>query len=247
MDYNLDYNIINIEDEADLDTPIYRVYNCQRLLTLFGEKKNTLVKPALWDDPLENFILNTAAKSLAGDSRYDFEARDSYYGQCWSLLNESDAMWRIYSPDKMGIKVKTTIRKLIDSLQNSTEAKSGQCFIGKVKYLDSESLKNRLEDKSWLHLEAMSYDNQAASLLYKRLEFTHEHEVRLLFLDRRNSSSTIFQYSIDPLQTFDEIEFDPRISTEMFDVFQFYFQEKISYNKPIVQSELYKVPQLDFT
>jgi hypothetical protein len=201
----------------------------------------------LWDDPLENFILTTAAKTLAGDLRYDFEARNRFYGQCWSLIDESDAMWRIYSHDKMGIKVKTTIRKLIDSLQSSPDASSGECFVGKVKYLDSGALKQRLEDTSWLHMEAISYDGQAASLLFKRLEFTHEHEVRLLFLDHRDGGSMIFQHSVEPLELFDEIEFDPRISTEMFEVFHFYFREKILYNKPIVQSELYKVPKLDLT
>ena len=210
------HNTINIESEIDLDIPIYRVYNCQRLLTLFQEKKNTLVKPALWDDPLENFILTTAAKSFDEDSRYDFEARNRFYGQCWSLIDESDAMWRIYSPDKMGIKVKTTMNKLFNSLLNSSETTSGDSFIGKVKYIDSELLRERLEDKSWLHLEAISYHGQAASLLFKRLEFTHEHEVRLLFLDHRGVSGTTFQYSIDPLELFDEIQFDPRISSEIF-------------------------------
>lgn len=241
------FNIINLDKELDLDTPIFRVYNCQRLLSLFEEKKNTLVKPALWDDPLENFILNTAAKSLSKDSQYDFEARNRFYGQCWSLIEESDAMWRIYSSDKMGIKVKTTIRKLFDSLLQSSDTSFGECFIGKVKYIDSELLRDKLEDKSWLHLEAISYEGQATSLLFKRLEFTHEHEVRILFLDNRNISSPVFRYSINPLELFDELQFDPRISEEMFNVFMFYFREKKFYNKSIVQSTLYKVPKLDLT
>lgn len=43
---------------------------------------------------------------------------DDWYGQCWSLLEESDAMWRIYSPKASdeAIKVKTTIRKLFANL-----------------------------------------------------------------------------------------------------------------------------------
>lgn len=241
----MQYNIINMENEADLDTPIYRVYNCQRLLSLFEEKKNTLVKPALWDDPLENFILHTAAKSLSGNTRYDFEARNRFYGQCWSLIEESDAMWRIYSSDKMGIKVKTTIRKLFNSLLDFSQPNFGECFIGKVKYIESDLLRKRLEDKSWLHAEANTYEGQAASLLFKRLEFTHENEVRLLFLGDRNLTGTVFQYPVDPSDLFDEIQFDPRISSDMFKVFEFYFREKVFYNKPVVQSELYKVPQLN--
>lgn len=240
-------NVINMKNGGDLDRPIYRVFNYQRLLTLFELRKNTLVKPVLWDDPFENFILETASKALSNYSHYDFEARNNFFGQCWSLLEESDAMWRIYSPDKMGVKVKTTIRKLFDSLLNSIEVESGHCFVGKVKYMDSELLKDKLMDMAWLDMEMITYDGQAASLLVKRLEFTHEQEVRLLFLNPRPDETTkLFQYSIDPMELFEEIQFDPRISTEMFSVFQFYLQDKIGYKKPISQSELYKVPKLNF-
>lgn len=45
-----------------------------------------------------------------------FGFRSDFYGQCWTLKSTSDAMWRIYSPKKDAVRVRTTIRKLAESL-----------------------------------------------------------------------------------------------------------------------------------
>ena len=239
--------IINIETGPDLDKPIYRVYNYDRLVALFKSGNNTLVKPALWDDPLENFILKTASAVFKKHPEYDLDARDRFYGQCWSLLKESDAMWRIYSPDKKGVKVKTTIRKLFNSLEKSVKARYGFSFIGKVKYLSGEQLKKKLQNKDWLHSEVRSYKDQATSLLFKRSEFLHEHEVRLLFYDHNSKpSDEIFQYKIDPTELFSEIQFDPRITETAYKKLHAFFRNKMGYTKTISQSKLYQVPQLSF-
>ncbi len=239
-------NYINIDQDRDLDTPIYRVYNSNWLLSMFTKNENVLVKPSLWDDPFENFILNTAAIKLKNQARFDLEARNQYYGQCWSLIEESDAMWRIYSHDKNGIKVKTTIRKLFSSLKQSANDLIGNPFIGKVKYLHINLLKQRIMDESWLELESFSYESQATSLMFKRLEFEHEKEVRLLFRNSfdKNSNSDLYHYKIDPHDLFEEIVFDPRISYEIFEVYKSFLKEKIGYKQPIKQSELYKIPDL---
>ena len=86
--------------EADLDKPLYRIFSFQRLEEIFQENKLTLVKPRLWEDPFENFILNSTGY-LADGREFQIGFRDNFYGQCWSLTIESDAMWRIYSPEKM--------------------------------------------------------------------------------------------------------------------------------------------------
>lgn len=238
-------HLINL-DVNDLDIPIYRVFNAQRLLELFTLNKNTLVKPALWDDPLENYVLQVAIKAFNDHPHnFDFTAKDRFYGQCWSTLEESDAMWRIYSPDKNGVKVRTTIRKLLDSLQGAPEVGNGECYIGRVNYLSGDVLRDKLQDRFWLSAEAADFSSQAASLLFKREEFEHESEVRLIYLNHDlNYLDNLFRYSIDPATLFDEIQFDPRISQELFEVFKYFLEDKLGYLKPISRSELYKLPQL---
>jgi hypothetical protein len=75
-------------------------------------------------------------------------------------------MWRIYSPDKSGVKVKTTIGKLIDSLDSAREIKS---FIGKVSYLPDADLRDNLQSKSWLEEDIVNTTTQATSLLFQEI------------------------------------------------------------------------------
>lgn len=234
-------------DVSDSDTPIYRVFNAQRLLELFTLSKNTLVKPALWDDPLENYVLHAAIKAFSDHPhKFDFTTKDRIYGQCWSTLEESDAMWRIYSPDKSGVKVRTTIGKLLNSVQTAPEVNSQMCFIGRVKYMSGDHLRDKLQDRFWLKAELADWSSQAASLLFKREEFEHESEVRLIYINPDPTYlDNLFRYSVNPIELFDEVQFDPRISQELFDVFKYFLEDRLKYVNPISRSELYQVPQLN--
>ena len=134
--------------DADFDKYVYRVFSFKRLKELFIEKKLALVKPKLWDDPFENFILNAKGITKSGDT-YEIAFRENFYGQCWSLTKESDAMWRIYSPAKEGVKVKSTIRKLINQLYNTSgRFRDISSFIGKVEYHSQKDLLKMLTDKT---------------------------------------------------------------------------------------------------
>jgi len=115
--------------------PVYR------LLEIFKQEQNTLLKPNLWDDPFENFILKGLGR-LSNGMTVSLGMRDFLYGQCWTLHRESDAMWRIYSPDKNGVKVRTTIKKLFESLYNAipSRLRDVSCFIGKVEYFKKEDI-----------------------------------------------------------------------------------------------------------
>jgi hypothetical protein len=97
-------NYLNLKT-ADLDKPVYRIVTFERFRQLFQEKQNTLVSPVLWDDPFENFILRCPVQLVTGElASVDFH--DQYFGQCWTLKSASDAMWRIYSQDKRGIRMR---------------------------------------------------------------------------------------------------------------------------------------------
>lgn len=102
------------------------------------DKKTVCIRDVcgLWDDPFENFILQGRGRTSNGRT-VSFGMRESLFGQCWTLNWESDAMWRIYSPDKNGVKIRTTIKKLFESIYNAipTGKRNVSCFIGKVEYL----------------------------------------------------------------------------------------------------------------
>jgi hypothetical protein len=128
---NMNRNFLNI-DEKQKDKSIFRVISIKKLFELFENKENVLVKPTLWDDPFENFIMNSTGE-LEDGQMFSIGFRDHFFGQCWTKTRESDAMWRIYSPDKKAVRIATTPRKLLRSLYDtSDEYRDIHCYIGGV-------------------------------------------------------------------------------------------------------------------
>src|SRR5947208_1397070 len=90
-------NCLNI---ADPDSPVYRVFPPLGFLDVIVKKKLTLVRPYSWDDPYENILFKRTFQLPDGTPVSAEKLRDALWGQCWSLTEENDAMWRIYSPQK---------------------------------------------------------------------------------------------------------------------------------------------------
>lgn len=243
-------NLIFLTDD-ELDKNIYRVFSFDRLKEIFETNKITLVKPKLWDDPFENFILNSTGV-LPDGREFQIGFRHSFYGQCWSLTKESDAMWRIYLPDKNGVKIKTTIRKLFDPLfqaggvhrKINGNLYNLSSFVGKVKYQGTKKLIDMLNDKERMSNKIFDQSGwgQASSFYFKRWAFRHENEVRIMFNKHDGHSDDLFKFNIDPIELIDEVVFDPRMKSDE------YQQRKAEihscgYNKNIIQSGLYKIKE----
>ncbi|RZB31574.1 MAG: hypothetical protein SRB2_04543 [Desulfobacteraceae bacterium Eth-SRB2] len=235
-------NYINI-DQQDYGKKIFRILSIDRLIEMFEKKKNVLVKPDLWDDPFENFILNIPVKDKTGKGSKSI-LRKRGYGQCWTLNVESDAMWRIYSPDKNGVKIQTTIRKLFRSLCSAQKSYASiSCYIGKVKYYPKKDIEKLISDRIAGRKQFNGSIGQARSLLFKRLAFKHENEIRLIFLDPHNkSNSNVYLYPCEPLAVIDRITFDPRMNQRLYKIFKKYLKG-IGFQGTLVQSNLYRPPK----
>ncbi len=179
---------------------------------------------------------------------FKVDFREDFYGQCWTLKKESDAIWRIYAPDKDGIKVKTTIRKLLTALcDKGGVLKDISCFIGKVEYYKKNELKQFLEDSKTISsmLIDTSGVGQASSLLFKRLAFSHEKEIRLIYYSPKKLHTDKYFLDVDPLNLFDEITVDPRTNYDDFKMWKGQLRS-LGYRKKIILSLLYKAPDLKF-
>lgn len=262
----MENNLINLREE-DLNKSIYRIYSYNYFIKMLENSNNVLVKTKLWEDPFENFILNSTGKLPTGEL-FTIGSRDKYFGQCWSLKKESDAMWRIYSQhlkdkktdeiiiDSIGIKVKSTIKKVFEplhSIQNNQILPSNKkpynlnSFLGKVIYKKKKELLDLFKND----LDNIIYDqlgkNQASTLMLKRIAFSHEKEVRIIYYsDKSNDNQNIFSYEIDPNIMFEEIVIDPRISKELFEKIKVNLV-KHGYKNKIIQSGLYKIEDFQFT
>lgn len=252
----LERNILNFEEKDD-PTPIYRVMHIERLLEILSQRKLCLRQPLDWDDPFENYII----KKCSELRKLHFPA--TIYGQCWSLKPETDAMWRIYSPEKHGVKVKTTVRKLFSQLCNSEEVKPApylSCFIGKVRYVCSDEIRDLNEQVVQIVSgEGVSHNIPIAkTLLMKRGEFTHEAEVRLIYLDllhsneevgkaesdncnfQKKSNGDAFEFKIDTVSLIEEIVLDPRMNDYSCAAYE-NFIRSLGYCGPLYKSSLYSI------
>lgn len=241
--------ILNL-DGVDFDTPIYRVYQRDRLLQALTLNRNTLVRPSLWDDPFENLVFRSGARLLDGTFVPLEAIRQQFYGQCWTLnQEETDALWRIYSPDKDGVRVTTTLRKLFDGFYNPYHDFAMISFyIGKILYDSEQNIKEFLENPDNLE---MIFDTSGAgavnTLLIKRIEFLHENEIRIIYRGHEqfdDLTKDIYQYDIDMNVLFEEFLIDPRMTSNDCITWTENFRAA-GYLNPINQSRLYQLPNLN--
>lgn len=233
-------NYLNFKDD-ELDQYVYRIIPEFRLIELFKNKENILVSPKLWDDPFENFIMKSKIRFSSGEIG-EIAFCDDYFAQCWSFHKASDAMWRIYSPEKVGIRIRTTVRKLAESLSNNLGVwKNTQCFIGKVRYLPNKKMINFANT---VLTGLPNQNNFAHTLLVKRPAFKHENEIRLIYSKRENTkSSDIFSYALDPHSVIDQMMLDPRLTAEEAQEMKKNIKTATSFTGSIKRSLLYAPPE----
>ncbi len=231
-------------DETELKQYVYRTISYDRLIELFATKLNTLVKPSLWEDTFENFILKSKLRDETG-RQIEYDIHNRMYGQCWTLEKSSDAMWRIYSSNKDGIRIRTTIDQLLDSLCLGTiDRKKCVHCIGKVEYLSETELVKRAKRTFTSHGE-ITFGKLFSSLLLKRRAFRHENEVRLMFCDWAEGAgeNKLLRYDIDPHKLITQIMIDPRVSYEKFKLIEQDIRQRTAYQGEIKRSLLYRLPE----
>lgn len=239
-----------MEDENYLNIPnslrskqVYRIIPLDYLYTLFADSENVLVRPRRWDDPFENFVLRTPMKLLTGEIAH-FDFHEQLYAQCWTLRRASDAMWRIYSPDRRAVRIRSTIHKLAQSLCNALgDFAQIEAFIGKVQYLPKEQLitfaRTWLPDVSYLNSR-----KSAETLLVKNRVFMHEKEIRLICFKHHTteSDSDLYRYTVDPHTFLDQIMLDPRIPAAETTILKKEIRKRTGYRGRLVKSRLYGLP-----
>lgn len=237
---SMEDNVIGI---SNLDQPIYRIFSTHWFEHLINTDKNGLVHPSSWDDPFENFFLKNEAELQDGTTVSLAQLSRSWYGQCWTRNVDSDAMWRIYSPNKDGIRVRTTIRDLFsDFYDPSDKFASLKFLIGSVEYQSRSKIEQFLASTTFNDLALGGQPHRFAdTLLIKRPEFQHENEVRLLFHDTEgtHANGNVAVFSLGWRKIFSEVALDPRLTDIEYDQLK---QRLLSLGctVPIVQSELYK-------
>jgi len=238
-------NYINIDiDTENLDQKIYRIFCVDHFKDLLRTNELVLVNPQKWDDPFENFFLKGGTIDPVSGQTVPLEnLAAAWYGQCWTFEKESDALWRIYSPKKDGVRVSTTIKKLFSCIWNENdEYRSLKYFIGKVSYQPRSDIEHFMENNSFENIASGGQNDKFARLLcVKRKEFSHEKEIRILVddLDKKGKDG-LYRISFDYQDILEDVCLDPRLSDDDYSALKNEF-ENMGCKLPITQSELYKV------
>jgi hypothetical protein len=234
-----------LENDFCKTTRIYRIIPKKYFDDLFDSQKNTLVRPKLWPDPFENLALNSKLDIQGEKGRFGF--LDDIYAQCWTLNQASDAMWQIYSHGtdrKDGIRIRSTLGKLLTSLSASAECPELECFIGKVRYLTDKKLRNFAENH---FSNGLGSDGKKIieTLLVKRTAFKHENEARLIFRSSKTTSANdnLYRYNFDPHQWIEQIMLSPFLEKDKAETLKKEIKESFGWTGELKRSKLYDRPK----
>jgi len=88
------------------DTPIYHLIPLEYFIAMVNSKKLILRRVDTWPD-LNECVFDSIKVKYKGDT-----SKLNIFGSSWTKAAENDAMWRLYSPNKTSIRIKSTCSKL---------------------------------------------------------------------------------------------------------------------------------------
>ena len=216
------------------------------LLEILMNRSIALVKVSSWDDPYENFFLKSLINARGKEFSF-IEDQTHMYGCCWTLSCETDAMWRIYSSENVGLKIKSTAIKLFNPfISYELGFKSMMINIGKVKYYLKDEIEVILKDLEYFKSFPLNIARLIMSTQFlKRDSFEHEKELRLIMFNK-DLDAPFYNLKIDPFDFIEEICFDPRISNRFYEVYKKTLLT-LGYKGTICKSEMYSNDRLSIS
>lgn len=215
---------------------VYRIFSFDNFIDLLVSNQIFLTHPRLWDDPFENFIIsnNESFKNL----------KRCFFGQCWSYNRETDFMWRVYAPNKNGIKIKCSLEVLYNDLLSSCNETPTHIYFGKVLYQKKSQM---IEDFNNFDISEVTAPNDFKKLVksfyLKRNEFSPEKEFRVVYYNHKlqfekGKIEDFYKIKIDKNHLIESITCDPRISITQFNNWKKIFR-KLGLECSIYKSKLY--------
>ena len=214
MKINNHFKMQRVLNGLELSMPVYKYIPLKHVITMLKTRKLYVGKVKTWEDTYENFLLKQ--DFMYGDKHLSAESlMNQIYGQCWTTLSESDAMWRIYSntnkKNDVAIRIKTTAQRLFDSVYLSDTCMA-TTSIGSVEYVYKTDILKWIKGLN-IHTAQDIGNNIVPSLYKKRKPFSHEKEVRIIIMHDHDIGEGLY-YDISPETMFDDYVIDPRLDSK---------------------------------
>lgn len=205
---------------------LYHILPFHRLVEVFETENLYFSSPRAWEDPYETRV--------GGDQV------NSVFAQCWCKLGVSDAMWRIYSPDRLSVRIKTTSDMLTEHVRGGLSNRGERYRVRRrsVDYFLTSDLKRAITEAQ---AQASGVGRKLAPLFIKRRAFKHESEYRTVVYDRNadESSKGLF-VPVKPHKLILSVLVDPRAPDAIVEVFKFFLKEKVKFKGRVAKSTLYE-------
>ena len=242
-------NVISL----DLDAPIYKYIPFKYLKLMIQNSNLYFGKVSSWEDVYENWFLKEQMVLPTGEKGSAKELIHGVFGQSWTLQEESDAMWRIYSKvdkkqpddylDDTAVRIKTTARKLYNVIYANDED-FNTSYIGAVKYLSQNDFLKMQDSLSPLNPLDLS-EVFVKSYFFKRTPFEHEREVRPILIyppKHENFGKNGVSFDIDFDNLIDEKVTDPRLTPDEYRTVRGQLIGLGAKSNKVRNSELYNIP-----
>lgn len=208
---------------------LYRILSFDRVVQMFEKEQLHLAHPSSWDDPYEVRLKHNQSHQI--------------FGQCWCTKGVSDAMWRIYSPNHLGVRISTSTKLLRQQVASVAKERGYTLRMESVRYEGQHKINKEfaaLRDDLQQHFEV---GRAMDALFLKREAFDHEAEFRVLLHAPEANRKTVregIKIPINPHRLIDSVLLDPRAPPELVAAFTYYLQQKIGFKKRVARSVLYK-------
>lgn len=228
---------------------IYKFYDIKKLKYVLTNKKLYLDRiQDSWEDKFENFFMKE--KFIVDNEDYSIVSIcRGVFGQSWTTLPESDALWRINSPDKNGVRIQTKAGKLIDATSVG-DSSSYDTWYGRVIYDDQDVIERFVSEQCSILSTSILRNLLPYSEFLKRREFEHEHEFRVIKILDEETSNKVEPYkricfSIDPADFIEGYLLDPRLSEAEFEKKKNLLRSLGADIKKVSQSKLYQFEPIE--
>lgn len=234
-------NVSSIQSKEEY---VYRFLPLRYFLQLLDNRSLFFPRVSTWEDPYELFLFKQRFIDTKGMPISVLSQSEHIFGQCWTTQRDSDALWRIYSPDLMSVRIKTTASRI----KSFVEKNQGNGLLIKSGMVDYQA-QNQIE--AWLKSLLPSSINAIPlidSLFIKRNCFAHEKEFRIIIwktdfnkYGTYESNSKYINLPIDPQEFILEVNLDPRLSQEEVNLWKPAISLRLGSSCRVSQSRLYQI------
>lgn len=200
----------------------------------FCDGRLSFVSPQCWPDKYESHVVD---KIFSKNSRFK---NSTPFVKCFSVAHSSEAMWRTYSGPGGLVRVGVGLGDLIAALDTAAGPLGHKIYIGRVRYLIAEKVRNAVVQVSNDSSAAKRSDLMSA-LLLKRSAFLYENEVRVAIIPTK-CKDAVLNISNVSVKKIRRILLDPYLPKWQTDELEKVFRKLVPKGTRVEQSEFDRHP-----